>query len=75
MLRMHGTVYANYAVPRCDLLLVFEVRFGDCVTEKADAFASRLILSTVILIRLWTEEQDTTCVNINHGIFRDVLIE
>ncbi|WVY93089.1 hypothetical protein V8G54_032177 [Vigna mungo] len=41
MLGMHGTVYANYAVDRCDLLLAFGVRFDDRVTGKLEAFASR----------------------------------
>eukprot|EP00475_Leptophrys_vorax_P032850 TRINITY_DN51218_c0_g1_i1.p1 TRINITY_DN51218_c0_g1~~TRINITY_DN51218_c0_g1_i1.p1 ORF type:complete len:721 (-),score=28.24 TRINITY_DN51218_c0_g1_i1:165-2228(-) len=41
MLGMHGTVYANYAVDRSDLLLAFGVRFDDRVTGKLDAFASR----------------------------------
>ncbi|CAK9183180.1 unnamed protein product [Ilex paraguariensis] len=41
MLGMHGTVYANYAVDRSDLLLAFGVRFDDRVTGKIEAFASR----------------------------------
>ena len=41
MLGMHGTVYANYAVARSDLLLAFGVRFDDRVTGKLEAFASR----------------------------------
>nr|CAD24801.2 acetolactate synthase [Alopecurus myosuroides] len=41
MLGMHGTVYANYAVDRADLLLAFGVRFDDRVTGKIEAFASR----------------------------------
>ncbi|KAG4960474.1 hypothetical protein AAZX31_13G224100 [Glycine max] len=41
MLGMHGTVYANYAVDRADLLLAFGVRFDDRVTGKLEAFASR----------------------------------
>ena len=32
MLGMHGTVAANYAVDRADLLLAFGVRFDDRVT-------------------------------------------
>ncbi|BBN69310.1 hypothetical protein Prudu_877S000200 [Prunus dulcis] len=51
MLGMHGTVYANYAVDRSDLLLAFGVRFDDRVTGKLEAFASRAKLSTLILIR------------------------
>jgi acetolactate synthase-1/2/3 large subunit len=33
MLGMHGTVYANYAVDKADLLLAFGVRFDDRVTD------------------------------------------
>ncbi|BBH08681.1 chlorsulfuron/imidazolinone resistant 1 [Prunus dulcis] len=38
---MHGTVCANYAVDKSDLLLAFGVRFDDRVTGKLEAFASR----------------------------------
>ncbi|GAB2300227.1 Agglutinin-like protein 1 precursor [Dionaea muscipula] len=41
MLGMHGTVYANYAVDKADLLLAFGVRFDDRATGKLEAFASR----------------------------------
>ncbi|PPD87296.1 hypothetical protein GOBAR_DD15781 [Gossypium barbadense] len=41
MLGMYGTVYANYAVDKSDLLLSFGVRFDDHVTGKLEAFASR----------------------------------
>lgn len=41
MLGMHGTVYANYAIDKCDLLLAFGVRFDDRVTGKLETFASR----------------------------------
>lgn len=39
MLGMHGTVYSNYAVDECDLLLAFGVRFDDRVTGKVSEFA------------------------------------
>jgi acetolactate synthase-1/2/3 large subunit len=39
MLGMHGTVYANYAVAECDLLIALGVRFDDRVTGKFDEFA------------------------------------
>ena len=39
MLGMHGTVYANYAIDKSDLLLAFGVRFDDRVTGKLEAFA------------------------------------
>ncbi len=39
MLGMHGSIYANYAVDQCDLLLAFGVRFDDRVTGKVSEFA------------------------------------
>ena len=39
MLGMHGTIYANYAIDNCDLLLAFGVRFDDRVTGKVKDFA------------------------------------
>ncbi len=39
MLGMHGTVYANYAVTNCDLLIAVGARFDDRVTGKLDGFA------------------------------------
>ena len=39
MLGIHGTIQANYAVDRSDLLLAFGVRFDDRVTGKIEAFA------------------------------------
>ncbi|HVA48254.1 MAG TPA: biosynthetic-type acetolactate synthase large subunit [Pirellulales bacterium] len=39
MLGMHGSVYSNYAVDECDLLLAFGVRFDDRVTGKVAEFA------------------------------------
>ncbi len=39
MLGMHGTVYANYAVTECDLLIAIGVRFDDRVTGKIERFA------------------------------------
>jgi len=41
MLGMHGTVYANYAVTQCDLLIAVGARFDDRVTGKLDAFAPK----------------------------------
>ena len=46
-LGMHGTVYANYAVDNCDLLLAFGVRFDDRVTGNVSEFASH---STIVHI-------------------------
>jgi acetolactate synthase I/II/III large subunit len=46
-LGMHGTVYANYAVDNCDLLLALGVRFDDRVTGKVSEFAAR---STIVHI-------------------------
>ena len=39
MLGMHGTVYANFAVTECDLLVAIGSRFDDRVTGKIDEFA------------------------------------
>jgi acetolactate synthase-1/2/3 large subunit len=39
MLGMHGTVYANYAVHQCDLLIAVGARFDDRITGKVSAFA------------------------------------
>ncbi|MBX7166038.1 MAG: biosynthetic-type acetolactate synthase large subunit [Pirellulales bacterium] len=39
MLGMHGSVYSNYAVDQCDLLLALGVRFDDRVTGQVSAFA------------------------------------
>ena len=41
MLGMHGTVYANYAIHECDLLIAVGVRFDDRVTGKLSTFASK----------------------------------
>ena len=41
MLGMHGSVVANYAVDRADLLLAIGVRFDDRVTGKLESFAAR----------------------------------
>jgi len=39
MLGMHGSVYANFAVNECDLLIALGVRFDDRVTGKFEEFA------------------------------------
>src|SRR5690606_13335131 len=39
MLGMHGTVYANYAVNECDLLIAVGARFDDRVTGDLRRFA------------------------------------
>ncbi len=39
MLGMHGSVYANYAVDECDLLIALGVRFDDRVTGNPEKFA------------------------------------
>jgi len=39
MLGMHGTVYANYAVMKCDLLMSVGARFDDRITGKINEFA------------------------------------
>jgi acetolactate synthase-1/2/3 large subunit len=44
MLGMHGSVYSNYAVESCDLLLAFGVRFDDRVTGKLAEFAKHAVI-------------------------------
>lgn len=44
MLGMHGSVYSNYAVEACDLLLAFGVRFDDRVTGKVAEFAKHAMI-------------------------------
>ena len=39
MLGMHGSIYANWAIRDCDLLLAFGVRFDDRVTGMVSQFA------------------------------------
>ena len=39
MLGMHGSVYANYAVNDCDLLIAVGARFDDRVTGKVESFS------------------------------------
>ncbi|MDN5366439.1 MAG: acetolactate synthase large subunit [Thermacetogenium sp.] len=39
MLGMHGTVYANYAISHCDLIIACGARFDDRVTGRLDTFA------------------------------------
>jgi len=39
MLGMHGTVYANYSVQECDLLIAIGARFDDRVTGHIEKFA------------------------------------
>ena len=44
MLGMHGSVYANYAVEDCDLLLALGVRFDDRVTGKLAEFCKNAVI-------------------------------
>lgn len=44
MLGMHGSVYSNYAVDQCDLLLAFGVRFDDRVTGDKSHFAKNAFI-------------------------------
>ena len=39
MLGMHGTVYANLSVQKCDVLVSVGARFDDRITGKVDTFA------------------------------------
>ena len=44
MLGMHGSVYANYAVDQCDLLIALGVRFDDRVTGNKEEFAKHAFI-------------------------------
>ncbi|MDX6765771.1 MAG: biosynthetic-type acetolactate synthase large subunit [Candidatus Methylacidiphilales bacterium] len=59
-LGMHGTVYANYAVDRCDLLLALGVRFDDRVTGKVSEFAKH---ATIVHV-----EVDNSEINKNKAV-------
>jgi len=41
MLGMHGTVYANYSIQECDLLIAIGARFDDRVTGHIEKFAPK----------------------------------
>ncbi|KAK1318938.1 hypothetical protein QJS10_CPB04g00206 [Acorus calamus] len=64
MLGMHGTVTANYAVDKSDLLLAFGVRFDDRVTGKLEAFASRAKMFTSTSTPRDRQEQAATCLHL-----------
>jgi acetolactate synthase-1/2/3 large subunit len=44
MLGMHGSVYSNYAVDQCDLLIALGVRFDDRVTGNKEEFAKHAFI-------------------------------
>jgi len=52
-LGMHGTVYANFAVRDCDLLLALGVRFDDRVTGKVSEFAKH---ATIVHVEIDNSE-------------------
>ncbi|KAL6321852.1 hypothetical protein AAG906_035553 [Vitis piasezkii] len=52
MLGMHGTIQANYAVDRSDLLLAFGVRFDDRVTEIGKNKKPHLSICTDVKLAL-----------------------
>jgi acetolactate synthase I/II/III large subunit len=64
-LGMHGTVYANYAVDQCDLLLAFGVRFDDRVTGKVSEFAKG---ATIVHV-----EVDNSEINKNKAVHLPIL--
>lgn len=64
-LGMHGTVYANFAVDQCDLLLALGVRFDDRVTGKVSEFAKG---ATIVHI-----EVDNSEVNKNKDVHLPIL--
>ena len=66
-LGMHGTVYANYAVDECDLLLALGVRFDDRVTGKVSEFAKR---ATIVHIDI-----DNSELNKNKAVHLPILAD
>ncbi|MEM6823356.1 MAG: biosynthetic-type acetolactate synthase large subunit [Verrucomicrobiota bacterium] len=52
-LGMHGTVYGNFAVRDCDLLLALGVRFDDRVTGKVSEFAKN---ATIVHVEIDNSE-------------------
>lgn len=64
-LGMHGTVYANYAVDRSDLLIALGVRFDDRVTGKVGEFAKK---ATIVHI-----EVDNSEINKNKAVHLPIL--
>jgi acetolactate synthase-1/2/3 large subunit len=64
-LGMHGTVFANYAVDQCDLLLAFGVRFDDRVTGKVSEFAKN---ATIVHV-----EVDNSEINKNKAVHLPIL--
>lgn len=64
-LGMHGTVYANYAVDRSDLLIALGVRFDDRVTGKVSEFAKK---ATIVHI-----EVDNSEINKNKSVHLPIL--
>ena len=64
-LGMHGSVYANYAVDECDLLLAFGVRFDDRVTGKVSDFAKK---ATIVHV-----EVDNAEINKNKTVHLPIL--
>jgi len=64
-LGMHGTVYANYAVDRSDLLIALGVRFDDRVTGKVSEFAKK---ATIVHI-----EVDNSEINKNKTVHLPIL--
>ncbi|HEY8965901.1 MAG TPA: biosynthetic-type acetolactate synthase large subunit [Candidatus Methylacidiphilales bacterium] len=67
-LGMHGTVYANYAVDECDLLLAFGVRFDDRVTGNVKEFARK---ATIVHIDVDNSEINKNK-NVNLPILSDI---
>lgn len=64
-LGMHGTVYANYAVDQCDLLIAMGARFDDRVTGKVSEFAKN---ATIVHV-----EVDNSEINKNKDVHLPIL--
>ncbi|MBR7144551.1 MAG: biosynthetic-type acetolactate synthase large subunit [Lentisphaeria bacterium] len=71
---MHGTVYANYAINECDLLLAFGARFDDRVIGNPDSFAAgaRIVHVDIDLSEINKNKPVTLGI---HANIKDVLTE
>ncbi len=72
MLGMHGSVAANYAVDRCDLLIAAGARFDDRVTGKISEFASKATIVHIDIDRSSISKSVRSDLGV-HGYVKPVL--
>ncbi len=65
---MHGTVYANYAINECDLLLAFGARFDDRVIGNPASFAAGARIVHVDIDRSEINKNKPVTLGINANI-------